>query len=410
MDDLHRIEEQQRRLLTLGHLAAGRLTLGEAAQRLKVGERQAYRLLAEFRSHGPAAAVHGNQGKRPANALAPEIVERIVNLAATKYKGFNHQHLTEMLEAEEGIVVGRRTVSRYLTANNHRSPRTHRTQLHRRRRERRSREGLLLQADGSEHSWLGDRGPKFTLLAAIDDATSKAWASFWHTEDAEGYFRLKRTIVTGHGIPHAWYCDRDSVFTVNRRRGAVLDDAFFEGPQNTQFGRLLGELGVELILANSPQGKGRIERFFDTAQDRLVSLLRLHDVRTMHDANLVLPIFLNQFHKLFGVAPREPDPAWLPWPDHLGIDDTFCFKYRRRLARDHTISLHGMTYTVPPAATRRPGTELLVHQWFDRTVRIFHGAELLANCPPEPAPRRSSIPSRTHPWRRFQLLGPPPPQ
>jgi transposase len=398
MDHLTLDPDDHLRLLALSHLTEGRLTLGEVAERLKLSERQVRRLHRAFLQSGPVALVHGNRRRRPANALDADLVARIRDLATTKYAGFNHQYLAEMLEAEEGIKIARRTLSRHLTAGGHSSPRPHASRLHRRRRERRSQEGLLVQADGSQHPWVGDRGPKFTLVAGIDDATSRAWAHFRESEDTQGYFRLLRAIVSDRGIPHTWYTDRSSIFAVSDR--STRQDPLSDDPHHTQFGRLLGELGVELILARSPQGKGRIERFFDTAQDRLVSLLRLHNACTIPDANRVLSLFLRQFHQRFGVQSRHPEPAWLPWSHSLAADDVFCFKYTRILARDHTVSLHGISYQIPPEADRCPGRPVTVHQWFDRTVRIFHGHNLLVTHTPHVEPPQPSIPAANHPWRR----------
>ena len=401
MKDLNLNPDEQLRLSALTHLTEGRLTVGEVAVRLKLSERQVQRLHRAFLAHGEVALVHGNRGKHPSNALPQERVEQILELARNKYENFNHTYLAEMLKAEEGIDVARRTVSRHLTAHDERSPKQHRSKLHRRRRERRAREGLLVQADGCEHPWLGDRGPKFTLLAGIDDATSRPWAHFWESEDAQGYFRLFRIIDKDRGIPHAWYCDRDSIFAINHRY--QIRDPWFDEPGKTQFGRALGEMGVELILANSPQGKGRIERFFDTAQDRLVSLLKLHDARSIDDARRVLPVFLTQFRQRFSVLAREPESAWLPWPDHLNRDDVLCFKFTRVLARDHTISLQGVTYDVPPNASSRPGDQMTVCQWFDRTVRVFQGTQLLVHYPPAQPPHAPSRPAANHPWRKSFL-------
>jgi hypothetical protein len=260
---------------------------------------------------------------------------------------------------------------------------------------------MLLQADGSSHRWLEKRGPQLTLVAAIDDATGKLWATFREGEDTEGCFVLLRSITQECGIPHAWYTDRSSIFTTSDR--SRPRDPFLEKPKHTQFARLLGELGVELILARSPQGKGRIERFWDTAQDRLVSLLRRHDARTLADACRVLPTYLAHHRRRFCVPARDPQPAWLPWPEHLQPDDLFCLKFDRVLARDNTVSLHGNVYDIPVAHQPRlpPGVRLTVRRGFDGSVRIFYGSDLLVAHPRvPPPPRLPHSPAPNHPWRR----------
>ena len=277
-------------------------------------------------------------------------------------------------------------------------PRRRRSAKHRYRRDRRPREGMLLLADGSKHRWLEDRGPQFTLLAAIDDATSKPWGLFRESEDAEGYFTLLRCITRDFGVPHAWYTDRDSVF-VNSHFTHRYRDPILNPLPPTQFARALGELGIELILARSPQGKGRIERFFDTAQDRLVSYLRMHDVRTMAHASRILPTYLASHSSTFGVVPRDTHPAWLPWPEHLSPNDVFCLKSSRKLGRDHTISVHGRQVAVPRGHVALPrGAEITLLEGFDGNIRMAHRGQPLGHIPPpEEPPRR---PSPSHPWRR----------
>jgi hypothetical protein len=256
---------------------------------------------------------------------------------------------------------------------------------------------MLLLADGSQHRWLEDRGPAFTLIAAIDDATGKPWGGFFEQESAEGYFSLLRHISLNFGIPHAWYTDRASVFVDSR----TYIDPVLDPPQPTQFARALGQLGVELILANSPQAKGRIERFFDTAQDRLVSFLRMHDVRTMRHANLVLPTYLGEHIRRFGVPPRDPDPAWLPWPSHLEPNNVFCLHHKRKLSRDHTISIHGRRVDVPAPNHHMPaGAWITVLEDFAGTLRLAHrGVDLgVVPDPPTPPPK----PAPNHPWRQHR--------
>ena len=386
------------RIAAITHLVEGRLTIGEVASRLELSERQVQRLLSRFLERGASGLIHGHTGRRPANALDLGTVERAQNLAATKYANFNHTQTADMFAEEEDLHIPRRTLTRYLNANDQKSPKTHRVKTHRRRRERRPQAGIMVQADGSEHAWVEDRGPKFCLIAGVDDATSRPWAHFSKSEDSRAYFQLLWMIVMDAGVPHSWYCDRDSIFSVNRTFQG--DDPFFTDAKQTQFGRALGQLGMELILTKKgPQGKGRIERFFDTAQDRLVSLLRLHNARTIEDARRVLPRFLSDYEKRFSVAARDPEPAWLPWPDHLLHNEVFCFTYKRKLGRDSTISLHGSLYDVPPVANLRPGTELVVRQQFDHTVQIFHGTELLGFYDPSPPSDGPRVPSPNHPWR-----------
>ncbi|MGD0855787.1 MAG: ISNCY family transposase [Dehalococcoidia bacterium] len=236
---------------------------------------------------------HGNRGREPVHALCDEIRNRIVDLVQRKYTGFNQQHFTEMLIEREGISVSRSTVRRILSNAGIHSPRRRRPPKHRKRRDRYPQEGMMLQIDGSPHDWLEERGPKLSMIAAIDDATGKvAGALFREQEDAQGYFLLLKQIVAAHGIPVALYHDRHGIFERYPLNKESIDEQLEGKRALTQFGRLMQELGVTSIAAMSPQAKGRIERLWGTFQDRLVSELRLAGVSTLDEANSMLEGFL----------------------------------------------------------------------------------------------------------------------
>ena len=190
-----------------------KMKVREAAEVLGISERQGWRILAAYREEGAAGIAHGNRGRTSVHVLGEEIRERVVELAGQKYVGFNHSHLTEMLQEREGVKISRPSVRRILLAAGMGSPKTRRASKHRRRRERYSQEGMLIQVDGSQHDWLEGRGPELTLIGSIDDATGKVpFALFREEEDAQGYFLLLREIVRRKGIPLAIYHDRHGIF------------------------------------------------------------------------------------------------------------------------------------------------------------------------------------------------------
>jgi hypothetical protein len=181
---------EQRRAWVLTRVLAGEWGPAEATLALGLSARQVRRLLAAYRARGPAALVHGNRGRAQAHKVPAAVRARIVALASGPYAGLNHQHLTEKLAEPEGIRVGRSTVRRVLAAAGVASPRPRRAPAHRRRRERMPQAGLLLQADGSPHRWLGPAGPRLTPVGGIDDATGTVpWALFRKQEDAAGSMR-----------------------------------------------------------------------------------------------------------------------------------------------------------------------------------------------------------------------------
>lgn len=421
---------EQRRLWILNQLEAGVLVNREAAALLDRSVRQLRRLRSEYRRRGAAALSHGNRGRQPHNAADPKLARRVVELATTKYAGFNQQHLSEMLAEEEGIQLSRPTVHRILKAAGVPAPRRRRPPRHRRRRDRYPREGMLLQLDASRHDWLEGRGPRLSLLGAIDDASGRVTgAGFREQEDAQGYFEVMRETVRRYGIPMAAYADRHSIFLQTQDKQLTLEEQLSGRRQPTQFGRLLEELGVQLIYALSPQAKGRVERLWGIFQDRLASELRLANVSTLSAANQLLARFLPRHNRRFTVAPQDPEPAWVAWPKPRRFEELFCFKYRRVVQNDNTVRFGQHLIDIPPSRQRasyaRARVEL--HQRFDGTLCVYLDGICLAKhliepqltyrvadhseAPLEPQPPRTPAvkpsttaavwrPAPDHPWRR----------
>ena len=307
----------------------GRCESAEAAQLLQMSVRHLLRLKRAFREEGPAAVAHGNRGRRPGHAIQEELRREILELASTAYAGYNHTHLTEALEESHGISLSRRSVSRILTAAGLRSPRKRRPRRHRSQRPRMTKEGMLLQVDGSDHDWLEGRGPKLVLIGAVDDATGElVHAVFREHEDAQGYLTLLRETVRKRGIPVAWYSDRHGIFRRNGKEAWTLTEQLAGRRKPTQVARALEEMGITLILAHSPQAKGRVERCWGTLQDRLVKELRKADARTLEDANRLLKAYLPRFRKRFARRPADPQPAYRPLPQGLDLAGVLQFPLR----------------------------------------------------------------------------------
>jgi transposase len=281
-------KKEQNRLMVLNGVEKGKMVIREAVGILGISERQGWRLLAAYREEGAAGLAHGNRGRKPVHTLGEEIRSQRVELAQTEYSGFNHQHLTEFLVGQEGLVLSRSSVRRILLQAGMRSPKKRRSPRYRWRRERYAQEGMLLQVDGSRHDWLEGRGPWLTLIGSIDDATGKVHSAiFREQEDAPGYFLLLREIVEKRGVPLALYLDRNGIFErFPLEPPQSLEEQLRAEESTTQFGRLMKELGVESIPSHSPQAKGRIERLFKTFQDRLVKDMRLREIRTNSGAGL----------------------------------------------------------------------------------------------------------------------------
>lgn len=407
------------REVVIRRLLAGKVTVDDAALLLGVSERQVWRLRARFVRSGAAGLVHGNRGKVPANRIAPALARRIVVLAKDTYSGFNDSHLTELLAEREGVHVSRKSVQRILRAAGLASPRRHRAPRYRARRERRSAPGMLLQLDGSRHRWFGAQHPYLTLLAIQDDATGEVLAAtFRAQEDAAGYLAILREVLARRGAPLAVYSDRHGIFWRSRRERESQAEELAGEATPTQLGRALAECGAQMIFANSPQAKGRVERLWGTFQDRLVGELRLAGVTTIAAANEFLARYLTRHNARFACAPRDPLAAWRSLPPGRSAESICCFKYARMVGGDNTVRLGGVVLQLPPRGARGSwANELLeCRQYLDGSwsVHAPGGRELARSAtpvtPPElraerytRAPIAGVAPLRrgaSSPWRR----------
>lgn len=419
----------ERRVEVLNQLLAGRLSITEAAPLLGVGERQARRLLSAYREGGPRGIIHGNRGRRPAHAVSDELRQQVVSLASGRYADVNHTHLAELLPGHEGIQVPRSTLSDILRAAGIRSPRPQkRRSRHRTRRERYPQEGMLLQTDASHHDWLEGRGPRFVLMAVIDDATGKVPAARFHeTEDTAGYFLLMRELCSKTGVPHSLYSDKGAVFWPTN--GETLKEQLAGRRSPTQFGRAMHELGIAMIPSHSPQSRGRIERLWGTLQDRLVSELRLAGVTTIEEANALLPGFLRRFNKTFSMDPAVPGSAYRPRRKASQLDQVLCFKHERVVQNDNTVRTGDVVLQVLPGPQRRGYAKatVTIHESLGHRFSVYYKDRLLPTrlvplrkrltprpksqvqtpttaptSSPANAPARKPPPS--HPWKKFPAV------
>jgi len=379
-------QEDKNRESVLRDLDAHRMTAVQAAQSLGGTERQVWRLLAAFRREGAAAVIHGNRGRTPQKTVSLAMQQRIIELAQTTYVGFNQTHFTEKLQTVEKISVSRPTVWRILHQAGIKSPQRHRRPKHRSRRERRPRAGMLLQIDGSDHDWLEGRGPRLVLLGAVDDATGEVVAAlFRREEDAHGYMLLLQRIVLERGIPLALYADGHGIFVRPPAGKETLDEQLAGQREPTQFGRVLRDLGIEMITALSPQAKGRIERLWGTFQDRLVSELRLAGICTLEDANQFLESYLPSHNGRFALAPVAADSAYRPVPAKLDLSVIFSFQYSRIVANDNTARVGASLLQIPANSERSSyaKAKILFCVGIDGSTFILHNGRRIAYLPPK---------------------------
>lgn len=424
--------KEQKRLMVLASIDRGELVAKEGATLLGVSLRHFRRLQAAYRKEGAAGLAHGNRERKPVHTVSREVRERVVALAqSAAYSGCNHQHFTELLAEREAIPLSRSSVRRFLLVAGLRSPRKRRPPQHRSRRERMPQEGMLLQWDGSPHAWLEGRGPRLTLVGAIDDATGTVPAAhFRHQEDAQGYFLVLRDTLATKGVPLAVYRDRHGIFQRSVRDPWTLEEELAGQPFPTQVERCLEELGIQSIAAHSPQAKGRIERLWGTLQDRLVIELRLAGAATPEAAEAVLQAYLPRFNQQFGVPATLPGSAYRPLPPDLNLDTVCCFKYQRTVANDNTVTLGEHRLQLLPTAQRQSyvRAQIEVQERLDGSLAVYYQGQCVATKPAPAtapvlrarsgarprgvkvvatqAPRaivRAAKPAATHPWRQYRV-------
>jgi transposase len=381
--------EEGRRLHVLTLLEGKRITATQAAEALGLTVRQLRRLRGALRREGPAALIHGNRGRPAPNRLPEALRAQIVALARGRYAGLNDHHLTEKLTTVEGLPVSRVTVRRILRAAGVISPRRRRPPRHRSRRPRRAQAGLLLQLDGSPFAWFGPSQPPCSLLAAIDDATGAVLAGTFRTqEDAAGYLRLLHTLGRPVGLPAAVYTDAHGIFVRNDPHWTVAEELQgFQDP--TQVGRALQALGIHHIVADSPQAKGRIERLWNTLQDRLVVELALAGITTPAEGDVFLATtFVPTFNAQFAVPAAVATSAYRPVPRGWDLDRVCAFHYARQVARDNTVRVEEVVLQLAPAPHRRSyaRAQADVVQCLDGSWRVYVGDRLVTTTPAPPDP------------------------
>jgi len=315
-------------------VAEGKITIVNAAKLLNKSRRTIERYLQRYQKVGIQFVIHRNTGKTPVNKMPDSLKRQVQTLIKEKYFDVNLMHLAELLEANENIVVKRETLRSWAHDIHHVKRAKRRRAKVRKRRERMGSPGLLLQMDGSPHRWFGDK--KFCLIAIIDDATSEIHAEFFKSETTIGCLKVMRDYIDKKGLFKALYVDRAGIFG---------------GPKRCNFSqmqRACDELGIEIIFANSPQGKGRIERSFDTFQDRLVPELRLNGIKDIASANHYLQdVFIPRFwQQKIEVIAKNPDTEFTSVPAHLNLDDVCVLKEYRKIRNDHTFSYGNKFYLI----------------------------------------------------------------
>jgi DNA-binding Lrp family transcriptional regulator len=338
------------RLVSLKKAQKNLITQGEAAEELRLSVRQVRRLVYALKKGGDKAVIHGLRG-RPSSRRIEEAVEReaVTILSADVYRGLGPTLAAEYLGNKHGIQASKETVRQWMIRA--KLWRAHEPKVKEAHvwRPRRSRYGELVQWDTSEHDWLEGRGEELYLIAMIDDATSRLFARFVRHDTTEENMRLLWSYLEAFGRPLAFYTDKASLFRTaekHKRDEPGVEKDPVELPP-TQIGRALGELGITWIAAHSPQAKGRVERNFGTAQDRLVKGMRVAGVKTLEEANRYLEQdYLVWWERELTMEPASSDDAHRPLDKSHNLAASLSHVETRQVGNDYTIRLDNELYRI----------------------------------------------------------------
>jgi hypothetical protein len=339
------------RLIALKKANKGLITQRQAAAEMGQSERHVRRLLVKLKREGDQAVVHGRRGKRSNHKLDEKSQAKAVAiLGQEKYRGFGPTLASEYLSMHHQIRVSRETLRAWMIEARLWRPRKQRMERVHAWRPRRSRCGELVQWDTSEHAWLEERGPKLYLISMIDDATSRIHARFVLHDSTEENMRLLWSYVEAHGRPLSFYTDKASLFRtapkIPRNLKEVCRDEREPLPP-TQIGRALAEVGIVWIAAHSPQAKGRVERSFQTAQDRLVKGLRVAEAKTLEQANAYLEAeFIPWWNQTLTVVPATAADAHRPLGKGHSLPASLSYVESREVSNGYTIQFDNKIYRI----------------------------------------------------------------
>jgi len=319
------------------------ITQKEAAEVVNLNERQIRRKVKRIREEGDRGIIHRSRGG-PSNRAKPDnIKQKALRLFKTKYPDFGPTLASEKLFERDKIKINDETLRLWLIEAN--IPyRKRKKRPHRAWRERKHCYGEMVQMDGSEHAWLEERGPECVFMGYIDDATGIPFGRFYEYEGTIPAMDSFKRYIKKHGLPLSVYLDKHTTYKSTKKQ--TVEEQLANEKSLSQFERALKELSVDVIHANSPQAKGRVERLFETFQDRLIKELRLEGAKTINEANKVAERFIAGYAKRFAVEPAKPGNLHRPIPKGLDLDRILCIKTPRALKNDFTVAHDRKLYQV----------------------------------------------------------------
>jgi hypothetical protein len=399
-------QKELKRIHVIHKVMEGELRQVEAAEILKLSERQIGRIVKRIKEEGDKGIQHRSRGIESSRRLPKKLKDRVVRLYLQKYQGFGPTFTSEKLYELDAIELSKETVRKWLIEAGQ-WQRGRKARTHRQWRERKWHCGEMVQMDGSHHDWFEGRRPKCVLMGYIDDATGRIFCRFYEYEGTIPAMDSFKRYIRAHGIPMSVYFDKHTTYKSTAEPS--IEDEINGTEPLSEFGRSLRELGVNLIHAHSPQAKGRVERMFNTLQDRLVKEMTLRGINTIEEANRYLKSYLSSHNKRFVVKPKEQSDLHRAIPKGLDLDKILCIRTERTMRNDSTIAHNGKLYQIQEAVKSK---KVLVQERVNGTMLITHNdarlkfKEITTRPEKQQKPdrilrkRKIHIPSADHPWRK----------
>ncbi len=401
--------KERERLKVLSRLAEGELSRRIAAKQLQIGERQLRRLVRAYEEEGDKGLISKHRGKKSNNHIADDTKKSILELIRAHYSDFGPTLAHEKLNEVYQLKVSKSTVRLLMIEDKIWQPTRWKAQKVHKCRQRRECFGELIQMDGSYHDWFEGRAPKCCLLVLIDDATSQlTFLKFVEWESIFSYFQCLKEHLKLFGCPLSLYTDRHAIFETTRKTEKNYKD--------TQFHRAMKELGIELILALSPQAKGRVERVNGTLQDRLVKEMRLAGISSIEEANLFVRDFIKIHNQKFAKKAASPIDAHRSIENDIDLDKILCLHHERKITRDLMVNWGGQCYQITElnCRNRLGGKTVLILEDINKDIKIMYEGrcldfinfkdsvinEKIININNFRKPR-GGHPSPQHPWKQW---------
>lgn len=347
------------------------LSQADAACALGLSVRQIKRLCRAVRQHGVAGLISARRGQPSKRRIPADQQAHFMGLVHTHYADFGPELAREYLQQNHGFTYSTETLRGWMVQDGLWKARPRKVARAHPPRERRPRRGELVQIDGSHHDWFEGRAPKCCLIAFIDDATGEVLGGgFSPTETTQAYFDVLHRYVQDHGVPVALYSDRHSIFTKHNSSDAVP----------TQFERALLQMDIAPIHAYSPQAKGRVERLFQTLQDRLIKAMRLQGINSMDEANAWLDSYLHEHNQRFAISPREPSDAHRPCTKSAQeLQHLFALHHQRQLNNQLNCQFEGSVVQVHPGQAHAPKgrAQVDIVEFGDGNIELLYRGKVL---------------------------------